>query len=142
MARSTRRKRGISLPWERRGAQLRGLLAGPRWKVLLLVLVLAGLGTAIYGSAERRAKERETRMAIAEVHRAVASFRDDIGRCPERTAELVRPPRAGVRYLREIPRDAWGRRLFVRCPSRYDPETVDVVSAGPSGDFFVDDNVQ
>jgi hypothetical protein len=30
----------------------------------------------------------------------------------------------------------------VRCPGAADPETIDVVSAGPSGDFFADDNVE
>jgi hypothetical protein len=43
--------------------------------------------------------------------------------------------------LRRAPTDGWGRRLFLRCPGRFDPDSVDVVSAGPSGDFFVDDNV-
>ena len=34
-----RARRGVALPWERRGAWVRELLAGRRWKVLLSIAV-------------------------------------------------------------------------------------------------------
>ncbi len=140
MARS-RKGRGISLPWEQRGVWARQVLAGPRWKVALLVLLLLLGAWGVARAAMDQAHLRETRAAIAEVHRAIESFRADLGRCPRSTQELVDPPRPGRGYLREIPTDGWGRRLWVRCPGRDDPAGADVVSAGPSGSFFVDDNV-
>jgi type II secretory pathway pseudopilin PulG len=141
MASKKRTSRGIALPWEQRGAWMRDLLAGPRWKVALLVVVLGIVAWGIWRASVREAEMRETRAAIAEVRRAIESFRTEVGRCPRSTAELVDPPRPGRRYLREIPPDGWGRQLWVRCPARNDPAGADVISAGPSGSFFVDDNV-
>ena len=100
-----------------------------------LVLVLVGR------SAERRERERATRAGIAEIKRGLAAFRNDLGRCPHSLHELIHPPRTGRRYLREVPVDGWGNTFFVRCPGRYDPNGADVVSAGPSGDFLEDDNL-
>ena len=128
-----RRRRGIALPWEHRGGWARRLLAGPRWKILLLGLVVTGLGVLVFRSAEQRSRERETYIAIAEVRRAIDDFRAEVGRCPRSTVELVHPPRSRTRYLRAMPRDGWGHNLWVRCPGHDDPEHADVISAGPSG---------
>ena len=133
--------RSIALPWERRGVWLRELLAGRRWKVLLLIAA-AGLALFLVGrSAEQRQRERETRAAISEIKRGIAAFRSDLGRCPHNLHELMHPPRSGRRYLRQVPVDGWGRTFFVRCPGRYDPDGADVISRGPSGEFLTDDNV-
>ncbi len=96
----------------------------------------------VYRAADHEEKMRLTRHAILEVHHAIEDFRADVGRCPRSQDELVHPPRSAARYLREIPDDAWGHRIFVRCPAFHDPDGADVISAGPSGDFFVDDNVR
>ena len=141
MARRRRFGRSVSLPWERRGAWVSGLVRGRRWKLMLASgVVLLGL-LFVARSAEQRQRVRETRAAIAEVKRSVAAFRADLGRCPHTLHELMHPPRSGHRYLRQIPLDGWGRAFWVRCPGRYDPDGVDVVSAGPSGSFLVDDNL-
>lgn len=134
--------RSIALPWERRGAWLRGLLAGRRWKVILLVAAGAGGLILMAASAEERQRQRETRTAIAEIKRSLAAFRADMGRCPHTMHELLHPPRSGRRYLRQLPVDGWGNAFWVRCPGRYDPEGADVVSAGPSANFLTDDNLQ
>ena len=139
---TNKRKRGISLPWERQGALLWGFLAGRRWKILLVGLFVVVLGALVWDAAAFHARVRTTRMAIAEVRAAVREFRDEIGRCPEGRRELIRPPRSGMRYGNAIPRDGWGRELYIGCPSPHDPDRIDVISAGPSGSFFVDDNVQ
>ena len=140
MARSKRR-REVTLPWERRGAWLRGVLAGPRWKVALLVLALALGAWGIWRASVRQATLRETRAAISEMHRAIDAFRSEVGRCPRSREELLDPPGGARRVIREIPKDGWGRELWMRCPARHDPNGAEVVSAGPSGSFFVDDNV-
>jgi hypothetical protein len=142
MPRRTPLGRSIALPWERRGAWLREVLAGRRWKLLLgagaILTTLLFVGQA----AERRERVRETRAAIAEIKRSVSAFRNDLGRCPHSLNELLHPPRTGGRrYLRHVPVDGWGRAFHVRCPGRYDPEDADVISAGPSGDFLEDDNL-
>lgn len=108
-------------------------------------MLAVGLGAILLlfvaRSAEQRQRVRETRAAIAEVKRSIAAFRADLGRCPHSLHELMHPPRSGQRYLRRIPVDGWGQAFWVRCPGRYDPEGVDVVSAGPSGSFLEDDNL-
>jgi type II secretory pathway pseudopilin PulG len=134
--------KSVLLPWERR----RGLFAsGPLssaygslvWGPIVLCLILA-LG---WNAADRRARVRATRVSIAEVQRAITAFRTEIGRCPRVLTELLHPPRSAARYLTELPRDAWDRELYVRCPSPRDPNAAEVVSAGPSGSFSDDDNI-
>lgn len=134
--------RGVALPWERRGAWVRELLAGRRWKVLVSLAVAALVLVFVASSADHRQRVHETRAAMAEIKRAISAFRADNGRCPHSIYELMHPPRSGTRYLRRPPVDGWGRAFWVRCPGRYDPDGVDVISAGPSGSFLVDDNVQ
>ncbi|MBZ0118626.1 MAG: type II secretion system protein GspG [Sandaracinaceae bacterium] len=132
----------IALPWERRGAWLRRALAGPRWK---LIVALGVVALALFGmgrSAAHRERVRETRAAQSEIRRAIAAFRADMGRCPHSLYELVHPPRSAQRYLRNAPVDGWGHAFYVQCPGRYDPDGVDVVSAGPSGNFLDEDNLE
>ncbi|MGF1465223.1 MAG: type II secretion system protein GspG [Sandaracinaceae bacterium] len=133
--------RSLALPWERRGTWRRELFAGRRWRGLL-VLGLVALGTfGVFRSAQHRDRMRSTRATLVEVQRAIDAFRADFGRCPQSLRELVFPPRGSRRYLRELPADGWGHALYAECPGRYDPAAADVVSAGPSGNFIVDDNL-
>jgi type II secretory pathway pseudopilin PulG len=137
-----KRKARVTLPWEERGAWLRDLILGRRWRAVVVGMLLVGAAFLMLQSAQRRARVRETRVAITEVKRAIAAFRGEMGRCPRSTVELVHPPSPATRHLSAMPRDAWGRDLHVRCPGRYDSQEADVISAGPSGSFFIDDNVQ
>ena len=141
MARS-KRKSGLSLPWEERGALLRSVLAGPRWKIALLAIGALWGAWIVWNVADTEQRMRRTRAAIGQVHRAIDQFRADVGRCPSSSRELVRPPTRRARYLREMPKDGWDQALFMECPSTHDPQAAEVVSAGPSGNFFTDDNVR
>jgi hypothetical protein len=134
--------RDIALPWERRGNWVRELLAGHRFKMVLVAAGVLGLGVVTWQAAERRERVRDTRVAIGEVKRAITSFRSEVGRCPKSPEELIRPPEPAHRSLREIPRDGWGRELYIQCPARHDPLSAEVLSAGPSGSFLSDDNVR
>jgi hypothetical protein len=136
------RKRGVSLPWEHRSAWFRELFRGSRWRQLfgLTIVIFSVIG--IWQNAVYNDRVRVTRLAIDEVTRAATAFREEIGRCPNAVQELTRPPRAGRRYLRRVPHDAWGHDLFMECPSRRDPESLNILSAGPSGSLLMDDNIQ
>lgn len=136
------RKRGVSLPWEERTSLLSEIFSLRRWRTLILVAGATLGAFLIWQRADLRARTRATRVAIADVQRAIAHFREDFDRCPRSMVELVHPPSTSARYLEEMPRDGWGRELWVRCPGKADPETADVISSGPSGSLFVDDNVQ
>jgi hypothetical protein len=144
MAKRTRNTSGahvIFLPWEKRSAFRGSLVSGRRWRAGLVAAVLLGALFVTWRVADRRYRIRLTRASIAEVQRAVAAFRAEIGRCPHSTVELVHPPRAGAQYLSELPDDGWGRAFHVRCPARDDPGRAEVISAGPSGSFSKDDNI-
>lgn len=108
-------------------------------------IVWIGLGLlALIWTTTRMVRARDEQLTIRQierVHRAVGAFRRDFGRCPQNLGELTHPPRAGLRYLHERPRDAWGRALWIRCPDRRNPLSAEVISAGPSGDFLTDDNI-
>jgi hypothetical protein len=141
VATRTKRRREVLLPWERSPLRLAELLSSQRWKTLLLAAAVIGALAVMWKVAEHRARVRVTEAAIAEVHKAIAAFRADVGRCPRSTVELVHPPRSGARYLSKVSEDGWGNTLFIRCPSREDPNRAEVVSAGPSGSFLIDDNI-
>ena len=131
----------VLLPWERRKAWLSELRSMRHWRSLLLLgAAVAGIVGA-WTVADQRARVRSTRSAIAEVKRAVVAFRAEMTRCPKSKTELVHPPRAGAQYLSAIPTDGWGRELLVRCPAPKDPTGAEVISAGPSGSFAIDDNI-
>jgi hypothetical protein len=132
---------GVLLPWERRRAFLAELRSGRRWRSVLASALLALFVIAAWRIGDHRARVRQTRASIAEVQRAVAAFRAEMGRCPRSKTELVHPPRAGARYLDEIPRDGWGRELYIRCPAPRIADAAEVISAGPSGSFTTDDNI-
>ncbi len=116
------------------------MFTGSRWRAALIALgLLLSVGT-LASAAKERERERLTRVAIDEVHRAIVRFRAEVGRCPRSMGELAHPPRGGSHYLRETPLDGWGRALHMRCPGLDDPDGADVISAGPSGSLAVDDN--
>lgn len=142
MAKRRKRKQSsVKLPWEQRTGWLR-LFGGSRVALVAVGVTLVVLGVMFSRVADARNKRLATRDTIAEVHRAVGRFRAGVGRCPRSMVELLHPPRARTTYLREIPKDAWGNPIRVRCPGGSDPDTADVLSSGPSGDFLIDDNVQ
>ena len=139
--RNRRSGSAVLLPWERRKALVASFFSLRRWRGLLLASLLGSCVASAWQLADRRTRIRSTRASIAEVQRAVGAFRAEMGRCPRSKTELVHPPRGGARYLTEVPTDGWGRELYVRCPSPENASTAEVVSAGPSGSFSVDDNI-
>lgn len=142
---ATRKKKstgGLPLPWEHEGTPWRAIVAGSRVKATLVVIAIVVCGVFVAREAAHASRVRETRAAIDQTYRAIDAFRAEVGRCPASADELVHPPRTANRRLEELPKDAWGRELYVECPSLNDPDGAEVVSAGPSGDFFVDDNLR
>ena len=141
MATKRRASGNVTLPWEPRTGLIRDVLSGRRIRLVPIALLVLLLFYGIVVSALQREAIADTRDTIDTVHRAIAHFRADMGRCPSSMHELVHPPRTGAHYLEEAPIDAWGHALWVRCPGRYDSDGDDVLSAGPSGNFLIDDNV-
>ena len=141
MARS-KQSRSIALPWERNSGGVRGLFTASGWRFGVLLVALIPLALFFERRASNDARMRVTRASVASAHRAVWAFRDREGRCPHSLDELLRPPTPGSRDLRELPTDGWGHLLYVRCHAKGSATDVEVISAGPSGSFQDDDNVQ
>ena len=136
-----KRRPALALPWEGGPGAWRELLSGRRARpIALVLLVVLGLYGAFH-LGQSRDRQRSTRAAIHELQRATRAFVVDIGRCPRTPTELVHPPKSGVHYLSQVPKDAWGRDLYFRC-STGEGTAIEVLSAGPSGSFFEDDNVR
>ena len=140
MARRQQRER-VSLPWEQRGGRWRTALNNTRWQALLAVMALVLLSIGFTRYARHRIRVRDTRVAVAQVKQAIDRFRADVGRCPNSNNELLHPPLSQKHYLDSMPKDGWGRQLTVRCPGYFE-EAAEVISAGPSGSFLKDDNIQ
>ena len=140
-ARHRRKGAAVLLPWERKRGWLADPASGRRWRGVVLWLCAVGAVLGALRFADRQARVRTTRAGIAEVQRAVALFRAEVGRCPHSTVELVHPPRAAAQYLTDIPTDGWQRPLYVRCPGRQPGDAAEVVSGGPNGSFSIDDSI-
>jgi len=118
----------VFFPWERRRG-LGSLLRRTTARRAIAVGVALGAFAVLRGVEVRASEVRATRTAIDSATRAVAAYRADHDRaCPLAIGELV-----ASGYLRETPRDAWGRPVRLSCPSRRDPRGFDVVSDGPDG---------
>jgi general secretion pathway protein G len=116
----------VFFPWERRRG-LGFLLRRGGARRSLLIAVALGLFALLRGVEVRASEVRATRAAIGATTDAIAAFRADHDRaCPGSAGELV-----AAGYLRELPRDAWGRPLRIACPGRRDTRGFDVVSDGP-----------
>ena len=135
------RRQQVRLPWQYAGSEWFSVVFTKRsWFLLLAVAVAMAIYLVVRLVLHQNAL-RETRLQIRSARRALAAFERDHMRCPKRLDELLNPPRMKVPYLTQVPRDAWGEKLYIDCPAHFKDQKFDVVSAGPSGSFFVDDNV-
>ena len=132
-----RRARRLGQP-----AWLQLVLERRRWRAAVLLLLLFGAAVVVARRADRRHRQYVTWSALWELRRAAQRFRLEVGRCPRSAGELLHPPAPVSLELRALPRDGWGRPLWFRCPSLLWPQDVDVVSAGPSGRWDLEDNLQ
>lgn len=137
-----RRKRrgGLALPWERGVVSLREVLFGRQMRPAVAIAFAFVAVVLIYSLGKRNMQRDTTLAAIAEVNRAVRAFLVDMDRCPRSGTELVHPPKSGAHYLSSMPTDAWSGELTIECTLDGRP-VVSVMSAGPSGSLFIDDNL-
>ncbi len=136
-----RKPSSIVLPWEERGARVGDWFSWLAVQRVLLVAVIAAIALGLIYAANESERRARTYGIVAEVHQTLAGFRRNYGRCPHNVRELVDAHAQLGHRFREHPRDAWGNRLWIKCPGRYDPNGEDVISAGSSGSFLDDDNI-
>ena len=108
------------------------------------VVVLVAAVLVVLGALRHSLREAARRAAVVEIEQIVQAsrrFREDYGRCPHDSDELVHPPAGGASYLARSPADPWGRSYFYQCPGRWRPEEVDVASMGPDGQWDGGDDI-
>jgi general secretion pathway protein G len=96
---------------------------------LLLGAFIVSFCGVVLAREERAAAVRATRTRLALLDQALLAYRADHDRgCPKSIQELVTAD-----YLKDIPLDAWGHPLQLRCPGRRDAAGYDIFSDGPDG---------
>lgn len=123
MARPTRDRR-IFFPWE--GARgLRRWLALGRIRPFAIGGSILGFVILVAVRERRESGVRQTRAEILDVRRSVDAYlADHDGGCPSDFSEI----------RSEVPRDAWGRKLRLICPSPHPGMDYELMSDGPDGE--------
>lgn len=89
-----------------------------------------------------RLKRRQTVLEMLSIKEMAELYLVEQGKCPQFVEEL-----SGVDFsLRMKPKieylDPWGKKFEIVCPGKKNQEGVDVISAGPDGNFFTNDDVK
>ena len=110
------------------------MVSADRPLISLATLVTTILVACVPAGSCARENERERRQVIIsrQVVDGMLLFRQERGRCPGSLEELV------PLHLKEVPYDAWGRRMRVIVEG----STCALLSAGPDGTFGSRDDVR
>lgn len=111
---------------------------------LLLVLVILGVLAAIvvpkFSGRTEQARITAAQTQISSFSTALDAFEVDNGYFPKGKTglnELVQQPRDAQNwkgpYLKDVPKDPWGRDYVYECPGRYNSTGYDISSMGPDG---------
>lgn len=121
-------------------------------EMLLVLVILSTLAAIVYPSVinnSTRSRIVATKTQIAAFRNALAAFEVDNGRFSQGRnglQELTKRPNdtpswRGPYLDGEIPKDRWGHEFVYECPGRHNPETYDIVSAGPDGVVGTEDDI-
>ena len=92
----------------------------------IIALIAGGVGTAVF-SQYKKAQIKIAKQRVNAVKNGVNTYMVDNNGCPKGIDDLV-----AQKYLdKSNAKDPWGKDLIFRCPGTNDPESADVVSAGP-----------
>jgi len=127
-----------SFPADRPGRKVR------RARIRNAILVVLGVIIAVWAVqySRIRGQRKQALVEILGIQEAVRKFRWDNERCPHDLEELGYPPVGGQPYYRMGFKDPWGRPYRVTCPGRAFAESADVLSPGPDGEFYTNDDVK
>lgn len=96
---------------------------------IMVVLAIIGLITAAVGvSIYKKYRDAQIKVTQIQVQHLIA----DVGqylimknRCP--TADDL----LAEQYVTQLPRDAWGTAIVLKCPGDHEPDPADAISWGP-----------
>ncbi len=123
-------------------------------EVLMVIVILGVLAALIvpnlFGTGQR-ARVDATQIKIKGLDSTIETFRMHCGRYPSTdeglAALLVQPDDEDLEgkwagpYLKEAPKDAWGRDLIYEAPGTYNEQSYDLSSMGANGQAGDDDDI-
>ena len=132
--------------------QLRPEPSGFTLVEMLLVLTILSLlaGIVVPRLIERAKKARiiATQTQIASLANTLNIFALDNGHFPAGRngfTDLLEKPRDAQNwsgpYIDRLPKDAWDHDFEYVCPGKKHPHSIDIISAGPDGQFGTDDDI-
>jgi general secretion pathway protein G len=96
---------------------------------IMIVLAIIGLITAAIGVAVyKKFKDAQIKTTQLQVMRLVgdaSQYQIMKNKCP--TADDL----LAEQYVSQLPRDAWGTPIIIKCPGDHEPDPVDAISWGP-----------
>jgi general secretion pathway protein G len=93
----------------------------------IIALITAGVGTVVFNSF-KKAKVQIAKQRVGAVRDATVKFMiDNSSACPKGVEELI-----SQKYIdKAFAKDPWDKPFIFRCPGTNDPDSADVISAGP-----------
>jgi general secretion pathway protein G len=103
----------------------------------IIALMAGGVGAAVF-SQYKKAQVKIAKQRVNAVKNGVNTYMVDNNSCPKGIDDLV-----AQKYLdRSNAKDPWGKELIFRCPGTNDPESADIVSAGPDKQEGTPDDIK
>jgi general secretion pathway protein G len=103
----------------------------------IIALIAGGVGTAVF-SQFKKAQIKIAKQRVNAVKNGVNTYMVDNNACPKGIDDLV-----AQKYLdKSNAKDPWGKDLIFRCPGTNDPESADIVSAGPDKQEGTPDDIR
>ncbi|MBN2446873.1 MAG: type II secretion system major pseudopilin GspG [Phycisphaerae bacterium] len=123
---------------------------------VLMVIVILGILAAVVvpqlWSEEDKAKIKLMQSTVdTGLNNVLNLYRMSMGRYPEELTELIEAPddederaKWGQAYVKDESAlvDAWGNEWYYECPGEENPNSYDLGSNGPDGEWGTDDDIK
>jgi general secretion pathway protein G len=99
--------------------------------VIAVILILAGLLTAVIGLAKDKAQRTKAQAEIASLSLAVKTYESDYGTWPANLNVLTTTSKNGP-YMEAIINDPWDKAYTYTVPGVHNTSSFDIYSWGPN----------
>jgi general secretion pathway protein G len=107
--------------------------------IALAIVAAVGAGVGVYAFNQyKKAQIRIAKQRVQEIQQGVNTFMIDNNNCPRTLEELV----AQKYVAKGVAKDPWGKDFTMKCPGTADPESADIVSAGPDKQDGTPDDIK
>jgi len=101
----------------------------------------------IFGNKEKAYHNRNRSGIKVGIVSALGQYQVDIGSYPKSLQVLVQKPDDAKNWHGpyfdppKLPVDPWGNNYFYACPGKHNPDSYDLLSAGPDGRIGTEDDI-